>query len=313
MKRFASTIHATISALLSATSASPAFRFQPNAAILTAWPRLGRLGALVWVGVVCGGCVAIPVTGAKREREVVYSPAGWPEPLTADVYRPRVPPGGRPLPAVLLVHGGGMRGAGARWEMNGIAAKLVSRGYVVMNVSYRSIPNYRYPAPVNDMRQALNWLRTHAAELAVDRRRIATFGYSAGGYLGALVALQHGPADQRVRAIVAGGAPFDLRFYPGGNLIPTYLGGNQRQVPALYDEASPVNYVHRDSPPIFIYQGDADTLVRPEHAMRMQRVCQLMGARCEVHWLRGHGHVGTFLFSGPLVDQAIGFLDREMK
>lgn len=275
---------------------------------LTGLSALGA-GLAVLLG---GGCVAIPVTGARREREVVYTPAGWPEKLTADVYRPQAR-GGRPAPAVLLVHGGGMRGTGARWEMNGIAAKLVSRGYVVMNVSYRSIPGYRYPAPVEDLRQALKWLRAHAAGLAVDPRRIATFGYSAGGYLGALVALQSGPANQRVRAIVAGGAPFDLWFYPGGNLIPTYLGGNQRQVPALYDEASPVNYVQRDSPPIFIYQGSADTLVRPEHALRMQQVCQLMGARCEVHWLRGRGHVGAFLFSGPVVDEAIGFLDREMK
>ena len=267
------------------------------------------IGMVVMFG---SGCVAIPLTGAKRERAVVYTPTWWPERLTADVYRPQ-PPSGRPAPAVLLVHGGGMRGEGARWEMNGIAARLVKRGYVVMNVTYRSIPTYPYPAPVEDLRQALKWLRAHAAEYGIDRQRIATFGYSAGGYLAALVALQGGPGNARVRAIVAGGAPFDLRFYPGGNLIPTYLGGNQQEVPELYDEASPVNYVQRDSPPIFIYQGSSDSLVRPEHALRMQAVCNVMGARCEVHWLPGHGHLGTFLCSGPVVKQAIDFLDREMK
>lgn len=257
-----------------------------------------------------GGCVAIPVTGLKRARAVVYTPESWPMKLVADVYRPQSEP---PAPAVLLVHGGGLRGNGSRWVMNGIAAKLVKRGYVVMNVTYRSIPAYRYPAPVEDLRQALKWLRTHAGEHGIDPRRIATFGYSAGGYLGALVALQDGPGNERVKAIVAGGSPFDLRFYPGGNLIPTYLGGNLQQVPDLFDEASPVNYVHRGSPPLFIYQGSTDLLVRPEHALRMQQVCAIEGASCEVHWLWDHGHVGAFLFSGPVVDQAIDFLDREMK
>jgi len=272
----------------------------------------GRLAGIAGTlaGVFVSGCVAIPLTGAKRER-VVYTPVSWPEKLVADVYRPQ--PSGRPAPAVLLVHGGGLRAEGGRWEMNGIAAKLVKRGYVVMNVTYRSIPGYQYPAPVEDLRQALTWLRGHAGEYGIDKKRIATFGYSAGGYLGALVALQGGAGDVRVRAIVAGGSPFDLRFYPGGDLIPTYLGGNQQEAPELYDEASPVNYVHRGGPPIFIYQGSTDPLVRPEHALRMQEICEAEGERCEVHWLWGHGHVGAFLYSGPVVDQAIDFLDREMK
>ena len=257
------------------------------------------------------GCVAFPLTGAKREK-VVYTPAGWPERLGADVYRPEKSVG-RGVPAVLLVHGGDWRPEGAAWAMNGIAARLAKRGYFVMNVTYRSIPAYQYPAPVDDLRQALKWLRSHAGEYGIDMRRVATFGYSAGGYLGALVALQQVPGDVRVRAIVAGGSPFDLRFYPGGDLIPTYLGGNQQEVPELYDEASPVNYVHRGGPPIFIYQGSMDPLVRPEHALKMQQVCKLAGERCEVLWLMGRGHIGTFLCSGPAVDQAIDFLDREMK
>ena len=275
--------------------------------------RFARISGagLVGFAVVLGcGCVAIPVTGVKRERAVVYTPATWPEKLVADVYRPASV---RQAPAVLLVHGGGMRSEGTRWVMNGIAARLVKRGYVVMNVTYRFIPDYQYPAPLEDMRQALIWMRAHAVEYGIDKKRIATFGYSAGGYLATLVALQDGPEHERVRAVVAGGSPFDLRLYRGGNLIPTYLGGNLREVPELYDEASPVNYVNRNSPPIFIYQGSADTLVRPEHALWMQQVCAMERARCEVHWLWGRGHVGTFLFSGPVVDQAIDFLDREMK
>ena len=275
--------------------------------------RLGKTARALAVGficVICIGCIAVPVTGVKRDRDVVYTPESWPEKLVADVYRQQ---GDRLAPAVLLVHGGGMRAGGARLQMNGIAAKLAKRGYVVMNVTYRSIPNYQYPAPVDDLRQALKWMRMHAAEYRIDKRRIATFGYSAGGYLATLVALQYPPGKEQVRAIVAGGSPFDLTFYSGGNLIPTYLGGTLDDIPEIYDEASPVNYVNRHMPPIFIYHGSTDRMVRPEHALLMEQTCRREGASYELHWLHGHGHVGAFLFSGQVVDKAIDFLDREMK
>src|SRR5262245_18856403 len=51
------------------------------------------------------------------ERDVLYTPAGWPEALRADLYLPQAADGARP--AVLLVHGGGWRSR-SRNDMNGI-------------------------------------------------------------------------------------------------------------------------------------------------------------------------------------------------
>ena len=229
--------------------------------------------------------------------------------MEADVYRLA---GDAKLPAVLLLHGGGVRDGGTRTQMNGIARKLVKRGYVVVNATYRSIPEYRYPAPFDDLREALKWMRVDSERYGIDPDRIATFGYSAGGYLAALVALKNPPQEDRVRAIVSGGSPFDLAFYRGGNLIPTYLGGTQAEVPWLFYDASPVNHVRRDSPPIFIFHGAKDSIVPPAHAVRMRQEYLRKGAKSELHW-REHGHVNTFLFPGPVIDQAIDFLDREMK
>lgn len=247
---------------------------------------------------------------ATVERDVVYTPAGWPKALKADVYRPKA---AGPSPAVLLIHGSGMRNGGSRSLMNPIAARLVRRGYVVVNATYRFIPDDTYPAPLEDLREALKWMRDHAATHGIDPERIATFGYSAGGYLAALVALDDGAAQEHVRAIVAGGAPFDLTFYPGGDLIPAYLGGTQAEVPEKFWEASPVNFVLPNSPPIFMYQGTRDRLVKPEHALRMKSVYEREGVYYKLRWLEGNGHVAAFVFSRPIVDEAINFLDREMK
>ena len=260
-----------------------------------------------------GGCllpVASPLpAGVKRQKDVVYTSASWPARLSADVFHH---PGAPPAPGVLLVHGGSWKADGARWSMNGIARKLSRRGYVVVNVSYRGVPADRYPAPVEDLREALRWMRKNAGTYGIDPRRIATYGFSAGGHLAAQVALQDGNPEG-VKAIVAGSAPFDLMLYPGGDLVPAFLGGTRREVPALFREASPVNHVTRSSPPIFIYQGTDDDLVQPEHAVRMQAAYRRAGMDAPVHWMEGRSHVDGFLMPGTKVDEAIDFLDAIFK
>ena len=240
------------------------------------------------------------------DSDVVYTPKSWPKELKADVYHP---PKGGLSPAVLLIHGGGWKEEDGRWQMKSIARKLARRGYVVMNVTYRGAPAFHYPAPVDDLREALGWMRRNAKTQGIDPHRIATFGYSAGGHLASMVGLE----DHGVKAIVAGGGPFDLTLYPGGDLVPAFLGGTQKEIPKRFREASPVNHVTHASPPIFIYHGSRDTLVPPEHARRMQAAYQRAGAKSEIHWLAGRSHITTFLFSGGTVSQAIDFLDRTVK
>jgi acetyl esterase/lipase len=119
--------------------------------------------------------------GYSITRDVIYTPSDWPEPVRGDLYRPRK---SKTLaPAILLVHGGGWTGKDGRWQMNPIAKKLVKKGYVVLNVTYRLAPRWTYPAPVKDLQEAVKWMRAHAVEEGIDPNRIATFGYSAGGYL----------------------------------------------------------------------------------------------------------------------------------
>ncbi len=238
-------------------------------------------------------------------RDIVYTPANWPAPVMGDLYRPV---GAKSAPAVLLVHGGGWTGKDGRWQMKGIAKKLAERGYVVLNVTYRLAPRWIYPAPVDDLKQAVKWMRTHAAEEGIDPQRISTYGYSAGGYLAALVGLDE---TQHIKAIVAGGTPADLTLYPGGDLVPQFLGGTQQQIPERFREASPVYHVTRGSPPVFIYHGGADTLVPPEHAWEFIAAVEKNKVAHEVYWIEGRDHIAAFLLPAGSIDAAVDFLDRK--
>jgi acetyl esterase/lipase len=248
--------------------------------------------------------------GYTLSRNLVYTPESWPVPVLGDLYRPE---NKAPAPGVLLVHGGGWTGKDGRWQMNAIARKLARRGYVVLNVTYRLAPRWTYPAPVEDLQEAVKWMRANAAEQGIDPDRIAIFGYSAGGYLAALTGLIEGPEDSRIRAIVAGGAPTDLTFYPGGDLVPQFLGGTQQQIPERFRGASPVNYVTRKSPPMFLYHGTEDRLVRPEHPLAMIAALDRNRVRHEVYWINGRDHIAAFLLPAGSVDAAVDFLDRETR
>ncbi|MEO5716750.1 MAG: alpha/beta hydrolase [Luteolibacter sp.] len=238
-------------------------------------------------------------------RDIVYTLANWPAPVMGDLYRPV---GAKSAPAVLLVHGGGWTGKDGRWQMTGIAKKLAKRGYVVLNVTYRLAPRWIYPAPVDDLKQAVKWMRTHAAEEGIDPQRISTYGYSAGGYLAALVGLDE---TQHIKAIIAGGTPADLTLYPGGDLVPQFLGGTKREIPDRFREASPVYHVTRKSPPVFIYHGGADTLVPPEHAWEFIAALEKNKVAHEVYWIEGRDHIAAFLLPAGSVDAAVDFLDRK--
>ena len=239
-------------------------------------------------------------------RDLVYTPEGWPEKIPADLFRPRS--GGR-HPAVLLIHGGGWTGKDGRWQVEPIAKQLVRRGYVVLNVTYRLAPKYIYPAPVDDMREAVKWMQDHAVELGIDPARIAVFGYSAGGYLAAMTAY----TQTDIRAVVAGGTPGDLALYPGGDLVPQCLGGTRQEIPKRFREASPANYITPQSPPTFIYHAVEDQLVPREHAWAMITGLEKSGVPHEVYWINGRDHVPAFLFPASAITRAIDFLDQAMR
>lgn len=240
-------------------------------------------------------------------RDIVYTPATWPAPVLGDLYQPI---GVKSAPAVLLVHGGGWTGSDGRWQMAPIAKRLAKRGYAVFNVTYRLAPRWIYPAPVDDLKQAVEWMRSHAQENGIDPRRIAAFGYSAGGYLAAMTGFDE---SLKIRAIVAGGAPSDLSLYPGGDLVPQFLGGTRDKIPQRFREASPVNHITPDSPPVFIYHGGADKLVPLEHAWEFSAALEKKGVTHEVFWLPHRDHIPAFLMPGRSVDKAVEFLDHHLQ
>jgi acetyl esterase/lipase len=245
-------------------------------------------------------------SGFVVRKDIAYTAKDWPARMIADFY---IPGGNAPTPAVLLIHGGGWNGTERRPDMDGIARNLAKRGYFVMNATYRLTPDWKFPAQTDDLQQALEYMRKHSGDLNIDTSRIATFGYSAGGHLAALIGLD---PKNGVKAIVAGGAPSDLAFWPDGRLTGLLLGGPVKGNEAIYRKASPVHHVKKGSPPVFIYHGTSDDLVPIEHPKAFVSALEKSGVPHETYWIEGRSHIMSHLFPAGAIHEAIGFLDKHL-
>lgn len=253
----------------------------------------------------------------ERLEPQVYTPADWPEALKAIVHRPS---GAEPRPAVLVVHGGGWARRSPA-DMERVSRALASRGFVAVNVAYRLAPEYRYPAPVHDLRQAVTWMSENAQTLRLDPTRMGAFGYSAGAHLVSLLAVLESGDDQtwrpprdahRLKAVVAGGLPADLTRWPKSPLVKTFIGEPYTEAPEVWAEASPVRHVSASSPPFFLYHGGLDQLVEVEQAELMKRSLDAEGVHAELYTVPYHGHISMFLLNRSSVRQAAGFLAEHL-
>ena len=242
-----------------------------------------------------------------------YSEPEWPQTLRADLYLPQR---SGPLPVVMVIHGGGWANR-SREDMTSISRDLAERGYAVMNLDYRFAPRYTYPAQLDDLQQAREWIAANAERYQLDLDRVNAWGYSSGAHLAALLgSLQRAPAvDQtptmpRLRAVVAGGIPADLRKYSNSPIVMRFMGGALDEMPARYAEASPLYHVSADDPPVFLYHGKLDVLVSEDQSQDYYDALKAAGVETELYLHPLHGHMSMFLFGGDAEDRAMDFLDR---
>ncbi|MEY9849033.1 acetyl esterase/lipase [Streptacidiphilus sp. BW17] len=100
-------------------------------------------------------------------------------------------PAGAPAsrPALYYLHGGGFYCNDHRLGLNQLLETAERFGATLISAGYRLAPEHRYPAQIDDAYTGLLWVADHADELGIDPERIVVTGNSAGGGLGAALAL----------------------------------------------------------------------------------------------------------------------------
>ena len=200
------------------------------------------------------------------------APLGF-RPLLLDLYRPAGPD---PAPLVVFMHGGGwLRGDRsmvspqfASWRP-GPLARLAADGFAVASVDYRLSGEARFPAQLEDVSAAVDWLTGQAAEYGFDASRIVLWGESAGAHLAALLGLQS--TGSRVRGVVDWYGPADLlaldeEVGAAGALTDDPLDSRQARLLGAPVAAQPAAAVHEHDQRRRIRSGGRQVQVEQQRA-----------------------------------------------
>jgi acetyl esterase/lipase len=236
-----------------------------------------------------------------------------------------------PLPAVLIIHGGGWR-SGDRSQHVPLAQQLAAKGYVAITAEYRLSTEALYPAAVNDLKTALKWMRANAKTYHIDANKIAVWGFSAGGQLATLVGTTAGdktfPGDgcydkfsDKVQAIVdadgtlafihlESGEGDDSKKKSAGTL---WFGANRTERPDLWNQAGALNHVDKNTPPIAFINSSVDRM----HAGRTDMIHKLDSLHIYSEILAFPETPHPFLLFNPwfepVVNHTAEFLDKMFK
>ena len=208
--------------------------------------------------------------------------------LTLDYY-PAQTPGNRPC--VVVIHGGSWSSGDSR-QLPELNNYLANAGYNVASINYRMVPNYKSPAPLEDVCAALDYLRFHGKELKIDTNNFVLLGRSAGAQIALLAAYKfynptivgvvdfYGPADM----VWGYSKPASKLVMDSRGVMERYLGGTYKNVPQNYFASSPIEYVDKQSPPTLIIHGANDVLVAYEHSNRLSK--KLKENNIKHYWLQ---------------------------
>ncbi len=215
---------------------------------------------------------AVPVHFKKSdnvfiEENIVYNRIGKRQ-LHLDLFKP-IDCNNKKMTAIIIIHGGGWRTGNRKMEWPA-ANYLASKGFVCATVEYRLSPEEKYPAGIYDLKNSIKWLKANAEKYCIDTNKIAVYGTSAGGELAAFLGTTCGMKkfednnlgnkySTKVNAIidVDGIVDFTHPAESDKDKDPqkqsagkAWFGVAFKDDPTLWIEASPMNYVNKNTPPV---------------------------------------------------------------
>lgn len=251
--------------------------------------------------------------------DVAYLPDGQRD-HTLDLYLP----GGKegPLPTLLMFHGG--RGDKADLAIWGNL--FANQGFAAFSINYRQWPDHQYPSNLEDATCALSWIIKNQESYQLNLEQVFFLGHSAGGTLAASLGIVEDlavfsgncpdplPGDFQAAGII----PFTIiSDYPTAGMISNPLedyivalmGGTYEELPELWEQASPANWVDGDEPPFLLIHGLEDLSIPPSQSQDFADLLVAAGGQAELLLIPDANHM-QIISSSQSMDAVEDFISR---
>lgn len=255
-----------------------------------------------------------------------------------------IPQDKKPHPVILYINGGGFINANKDGYMQQWL-DLAEHGYVVASMTYRVAPTSTFPAPLEDVKSAVRFLRANAQRFYIDADHIGVFGGSAGGYLAAMAGTTNGVKgfdkgenlkySSDVQAVVdvygvsdvnkigadyseavqkthASAAATEALWVNGSPVFGGKDGGIAAN-PEGAKKANPLTYISSKTAPFLLMHGDADVLVSPSQTELLREVLAEKNIEVTRYLVKGAAHGGPFWVQPEIMDIVIAFYDKHLK
>lgn len=198
-----------------------------------------------------------------------------------------------PAPVVCYIHGGGWRSGSPKGFVPKLKYIAKYAGLACVSIQYSLAPQQGAAIDVTmqDLRDAVQYLRDHAAEYNLDVKHLAFAGHSAGGHLAAMMAMTE--PDAKVLSSWAGDFEMEseLNYWKDGKdpqVQRYFLGGNRRKL----RKCSPIYLIPRKRQvAVQMFQGTCDGLVHYTQAVNFEKALRKAGQKTvECNILPYYGH-----------------------
>ena len=244
------------------------------------------------------------------------------------------------FPLVIIVPGSGFKGVHNSRQGLWQAVSYAQKGYVSAVIDYRgtALDDSHFPEFVQDIKEAVRFLRKNAAEYCIDPDRIALQGSSSGGHGVAMTGFTDGDprfdfgenldVSSRVNAVICFFGPVDPvylyedRLAEGKILRPgeaeaevaleayeIYGQAYEDDPENLLNDCSVSNHIDKDGylPALICLTGDEDRIIPMQQGIRLCRNVREAGGRAEFYRIIGANHEECFF------DETLDLIDKFLK
>lgn len=226
-----------------------------------------------------------------------------------------VPSVNKKMPAIIFVTGGGFISSN-RARMPKLRMRLAEENFVVASINYRTVPNSTFPAPIEDVKSAIRFLKTNAEKFSIDAEKIFVIGDSAGGYLTAFAAVTNGEKIFNVgdnlnfsSKIVAAVDLYGITDISSVGDFPQML---QSLNGVKVEDTNPINYITKNSAPMLLMHGTADNIVSPEQTDLLFQALKSAGIEAERYVVPNANHSDEYWYQDEVFEVIINFLRSKL-